>query len=67
MKNSTLEITILEPTHSENWLTNGETVSQKVYLAPNDSTDNWSEITNTEKENLEKEILQRYADKGVIE
>ena len=67
MKNSTIEITILEPTHPDNWLTNGETFSQKVYLAPNDSADNWNEITNAEKENLEKEILQQYADKGVIE
>lgn len=55
MKNSDLIITVLEPTKAENWLTNGETFSKKVYLGKNDSPDNWHEIIETEKLELEQQ------------
>lgn len=49
MKTSDLNIVILEPSNPENWLTNGDTFSKKVYLGRNDSESNWREITNAEK------------------
>ena len=59
MKTSDLNIVILEPSNSENWLTNGDTFSKKVYLGKNDSELNWREITNAEKEKVEQEQLER--------
>lgn len=56
MKLSNLNIEILEPNSSENWLTNGDTFSKKVYLGKYDSSDNWTEISNEEKEQREKEL-----------
>lgn len=56
MKLSNLNIEILEPNLSENWLTNGDTFSKKVYLGKYDSPDNWTEISNEEKEQREKEL-----------
>lgn len=32
----------------DKWLTNGDTVGKTVTLGINDSTDNWSEISNEE-------------------
>lgn len=57
MKTSDLNIVILEPSNSENWLTNGDTFSKKVYLGKNDSELNWREITNAEKEQVEQELM----------
>lgn len=59
MKTSDLNIVILEPSNSENWLTNGDTFSKKVYLGRNDSEANWREITNAEKEQAEQEQIER--------
>ena len=59
MKTSDLNIVILEPSNPENWLTNGETFSKKVYLGRNDSESNWREITNAEKEQAEEEQIER--------
>ena len=59
MKISDLNIVILEPSNPENWLTNGETFSKKVYLGKNDTADNWQEITNADKEKAEQEELER--------
>ena len=59
MKISDLNIVILEPSNPENWLTNGETFSKKVYLGRNDNESNWREITNEEKEAAEQEQLRR--------
>lgn len=56
MKLSNLNIEILEPNSSENWLTNGDTFSKKIYLGKYDSPDNWTEISNEEKEQREKEL-----------
>lgn len=59
MKTSDLNIVILEPSNSENWLTNGDTFSKKVYLGKNDSECNWREISNAEKEQAEQEQIER--------
>ena len=64
MKTSDLNIVILEPSNSENWLTNGDTFSKKVYLGKNDSELNWREITNAEKEKVEQEQLERLRQGG---
>lgn len=58
MLNSILNIQVIEPENSDNWITNGETFSKMVYLGINDSIDNWTEITNEEKEAKEKEMLK---------
>lgn len=64
MKTSDLNIVILEPSNSENWLTNGDTFSKKVYLGKNDSERNWREITNAEKEQIEQEQIERLKQGG---
>lgn len=56
MKLSTMNIDVIEPTSSDNWLTNGETFSKKVYLGKYDSPNRWTEISNEEKEQREKEL-----------
>ncbi len=57
MKESILNIQILEPSKPNNWLTNGETFSKKVYLGMNDSPSNWREVSDEEKtEIIEKQI-----------
>lgn len=37
-------------------LTNGETFGKEVYLGCNDSPANWREITDSEAEQLQKEV-----------
>lgn len=64
MKTSDLNIVILEPSNPENWLTNGDTFSKKVYLGRNDSESNWREITNAEKEQVEQEQFERLKQGG---
>lgn len=39
------------------YLTDGEIYTKEVYLAVNDSPDNWNEITAEEAEKLQKETL----------
>lgn len=65
MKTSDLNIVILEPSNPENWLTNGETYSKKVYLGRNDSESNWREITNEEKEAIDEPQTQPPVGVGV--
>lgn len=38
------------------WLTNGETISKKVYLGINDSPENWREITDTEAKEIKEKL-----------
>ena len=38
------------------WLTNGETFGKVVYVGINDSVDNWHEITDEEKTQLELSV-----------
>jgi len=64
MKTSDLNIVILEPSNPENWLTNGDTFSKKVYLGKNDSERNWREITDAEKEQIEQEQIERLKQGG---
>lgn len=58
MLNSILNIQVIEPENSDNWITNGKTFSKMVYLGANDSIDNWFEVTNEKKEIKEKEMLK---------
>lgn len=64
MKTSDLNIVILEPSNPENWLTNGDTFSKKVYLGRNDSESNWREITNAEKEQAEQVQIEQLKQGG---
>lgn len=38
------------------WLTNGETFGKVVYVGINDSVDNWHEITDEKKAQLELSV-----------
>lgn len=62
MKNSSVTVQIIEPDDGM-WLTQVEDVeilarifSKKVYLAVNDSEDNWREITQAEYEQYQAQI-----------
>ena len=52
------------------FLTNGETFAKIVYLGKNDSINNWTEISESEKQRLENEattedLYEALADLGV--
>lgn len=62
MKNSSVTVQIIEPDDGM-WLTQAEDVeilarlfSKKVYLAVNDSEDNWREITQAEYEQYQAQF-----------
>jgi len=62
MKNSSVTVQIIEP-DDDMWLTQAEDVeiltrvfSKKVYLAVNDSEDNWKEITQAEYEQYQAQF-----------
>lgn len=62
MKNSSVTVQIIEP-DDDMWLTQVEDVeiltrvfSKKVYLAVNDSQDNWKEITQAEYEQYQSQV-----------
>lgn len=62
MKNSSVTVQIIEP-DDDMWLTQAEDVeiltrafSKKVYLAVNDSQDNWKEITQAEYEQYQAQV-----------
>ena len=40
-------------------LTNGEAFGKEIYLGKNDSAENWTEITDAEAEEMQKEIQSR--------
>lgn len=46
---------VLIPSLEENWLTNGETYSEIVYLGSEASANDWWEITNEEYEQSQAE------------
>lgn len=48
MEMEMVELRILKPEVDGNWLTNGETYSQTVYLGVEDSPENWNEISSGE-------------------
>lgn len=67
----THNVTILQASEGH-WLYNGETFGRAVQLAPSASTDDWREVTDAEKEEIERkeeeeherkhqEEMQRYS------
>lgn len=49
----TTETQVILKADDGKWLTNGETFGKVVYVGKNDSVDNWHEITDEEKAQLE--------------
>lgn len=49
----THNVTILQASEGH-WLYNGETFGRYVQLAPSASSDDWSEVTDAEKEEIER-------------
>lgn len=49
----THNVTILQASEGH-WLYNGEVFGRAVQLAPSASTDDWREVTDAEKEELER-------------
>jgi len=45
IENVPVTLRVLKPEIDGNWLTNGDTYGQAVYLGDGDSPDNWREIT----------------------
>lgn len=45
---------IIKPENKDNYLTNGDTFGREITLSEFDSADNWYEVTEEEKENMEK-------------
>lgn len=58
MKISKMNVSILVPDNKENWLTDGINFGKKIYIGVNDSVDNWSEISNEQKFEIEKELAK---------
>lgn len=50
----THNVTILQASDGH-WLYNGETFGRAVQLAPSASADDWREVTDAEKEEIERE------------
>ena len=50
---------VLSLDNPDNWLTNGETFSKKVYLGINANKNDWWEITEDEKEKMETELEKK--------
>jgi hypothetical protein len=73
MKNSSVTVQIIEP-DDDMWLTQAEDVeilarlfSKKVYLAVNDSKDNWKEITQAEYEQYQAQFeAARFAEEEAM-
>lgn len=59
-----MENSILQEEQGKYW-TNGKTIGKEVYLGINDSPSNWLKITEEEKEQLEKEMLNSSEELGV--
>lgn len=51
----THNVTILQASEGH-WLYNGETFGRAVQLAPSASSDDWREVTDAEKEELERQL-----------
>lgn len=54
----THNVTILQASEGH-WLYNGETFGRAVQLAPSASTDDWREVTDAEKEEIEMEEQEK--------
>lgn len=54
------KITMTKLTASDGMtLTNGEAFGKEIYLGVNDKAENWSEITDAEAEERQKELLPK--------
>ena len=67
MEAKTFTVIVLEPSSSENWLTQSSEVtersfSKKIYLGADDKSENWKEITNIEYLTLKVQIDKEAAD-----
>lgn len=51
----THNVTILQASEGH-WLYNGETFCRAVQLAPSASPDDWREVTDAEKEKIERQL-----------
>ncbi len=45
----------MKPKNENNVLTNGDTFGTEISLGPNDSPDNWREVTPEERAEIEKQ------------
>lgn len=54
----THNVTILQASDGH-WLYNGETFCRAVQLAPSASPDDWREVTDAEKEELERKMQEQ--------
>ena len=48
IENVPVTLRVIKPETDGNWLTNGETYGQTVYLGEGDGPENWREITPAE-------------------
>ena len=67
MEEKNFTVIVLEPSSSDNWLTQSSEVtersfSKKIYLGADDKAENWKEITNTEYLTLKAQIDKEAAD-----
>lgn len=49
------EVQKMKPENKNNFLTNGETFGTEIILGPNDSANNWREVTPEERSEIEKQ------------
>lgn len=56
---NTHNVTILQASEGH-WLYNGETFGRAVQLAPSASSDDWREVTEEEKEEIERKKEEQY-------
>ena len=58
MKIETVPVTlrVLRPTGGDNWLTNGETFSQEVYLGEGADPEGWREVSEETMREMQAEI-----------
>lgn len=56
---NTHNVTILQASDGH-WLYNGETFGHAVQLAPSASVNDWREVTDEEKEELERKRQEQY-------
>ena len=63
MEKSTIKITKLTAADGMT-LTNGEAFGKEIYLGCNDKAENWREITDSEAEQLQKELEEGVSENG---
>lgn len=63
---NTHNVTILQASDGH-WLYNGETFGRAVQLAPSASADDWREVTDAEKEEIERKKEEEMKEKEEAE